>query len=169
MSSEPFSPIVDDLVHRNASYAATFSRQGAPSAPTQRLAVVACMDARMDVEDILGIHRGEAHVIRNAGGVLTDDVVRSLVLSQRSLGTREVILLHHTKCGLHGVDESQFRADLEAELGTAPTWSLESFSDPFEDTQQALEGLRNNPFLPNREHITGFVYDVDSGVLHRVD
>jgi carbonic anhydrase len=138
-------------------------------APTRRLAVVACMDSRMDLFQLLGLEHGEAHVIRNAGGVVTDDVIRSLCLSQRALGTREIILVHHTNCGLHNVSEDAFKAELEAELGIKPWWALESFTDPYADVRQSIHRLRHTPFVKFKDFIRGFVYDVRTGELHEVN
>jgi len=142
-------------------------REGA-DAPVRRLAVVACMDSRLDVFAALGLNGGEAHVLRNAGGVITDDVIRSLCLSQRFLGTREIILLHHTDCGLQRVTEDEFKAQLEAELGIKPWWALESFGDPYLDTAQSMRRLDMTPFVPYKDHMRGFVYDVATGLLHEV-
>ena len=147
---------------------AAFDDADLPASPGRRLAVVACMDARLDVREILGLAGGEAHIVRNAGGVVTDDVIRSLCLSQRHLGTREIILLHHTDCGLEGLDEPSFKAELEAELGVAPDWALESFSDPFADVRRSVRRLVDSPFVAHADHISGFVYDVATGALHRV-
>ena len=138
-------------------------------APIRHLAVVACMDSRIDTFKVLGLGNGEAHIIRNAGGVITDDVIRSLCLSQRLLGTREVILVHHTDCGLQRVDENEFRQQLEDELGVKPWWSLETFSDPYRDVAQSIKRLRMTPFLPHKDHVRGFVYDVTDGLLHEVN
>ena len=135
-AADDWTPNTDELLKNNAAYAAAFDDDHLPVRPQRRLAVVACMDSRMDIFEMLGLRHGEAHVIRNAGGVITDDVIRSLCVSQRFLGTREIILLHHTDCGLQTVDEEAFKTELEAELGVKPFWSLESFSDPFVDTQQ---------------------------------
>jgi carbonic anhydrase len=166
--SDDFTPSADELVANNAGYVAGFADDHLPVAPSRQLAIVACMDSRMDIFEILGLAHGEAHVIRNAGGVITDDVIRSLCLSQRYLGTREVILMHHTDCGLQRVTEDAFKAQLEEELGVKPGWSLESFSDPFDDTAQSMRRLRQSPFLPHKQHVRGFVYDVDTGMLHEV-
>lgn len=163
-----FEPNTDELLARNAAYAAEFSDADLAVAPTRRLAVVACMDSRMDVFPILGLGKGEAHIIRNAGGVITDDVIRSLCLSQRLLGTREVILIHHTDCGLEKVDEGAFKAELEDELGVKPWWALESFDDPYQDVAQSIRRLRMTPFVPFQDHVRGFVYEVDSGRLVEV-
>lgn len=166
---EPFRPSADEFLQRNAEYSASFSDEHLAVQPARRLAVVACMDSRMDIFEMLGLAHGEAHVIRNAGGVITDDVIRSLCLSQRYLGTREIILLHHTDCGLQGVTEDVFKADLQTELGIKPWWALESFVDPWVDTRQSMRRLDLTPFVPYKEHIRGFVFDVDTGMLHEVD
>jgi carbonic anhydrase len=167
--STEFTPNADELLANNAAYADSFADEHLPVAPRRRLAIVACMDSRMDIFELLGLEHGEAHVIRNAGGVITDDVIRSLCLSQRYLGTREVILLHHTDCGLQRVTEDAFKAELQAELGVKPWWALESFSDPYVDTAQSMRRLAMTPFVPYRDHIRGFVYDVDTGRLHEVE
>ena len=167
-TDEPFAPSADEFVRRNAEYAERFAHAGLPVQPARHLAIVACMDSRMPIFQILGMDYGEAHVIRNAGGVITDDVIRSLTLSQRYLGTREIILMHHTDCGLQRVSEDQLKGELEAELGIKPWWSVESFTDPYADTKQSIERLKLTPFLPFKEHIRGFVYDVDTGRLDEV-
>jgi carbonic anhydrase len=163
-----FEPNTDEMLSHNADYASRFVDAELAVAPTRRLAVLACMDSRMDMFNILGLRKGEAHIIRNAGGVVTDDVIRSLCLSQRFLGTREVILIHHTDCGLSKVDEKEFKDALQDELGVKPWWALEAFDDPFEDVAQSIRRLRMTPFLPHREHIRGFVYDVATGRLAEV-
>jgi carbonic anhydrase len=168
-ASHEFTPSADELVANNAVYAASFADEHLPVQPRRRLAVVACMDSRMDIFEMLGLAHGEAHVIRNAGGVITDDVIRSLCLSQRYLQTREIILVHHTDCGLQLVTEDQLKAELQAELGIKPWWAVESFSDPFEDTRQSMRRLQHTPFVQFKEHIRGFVYDVDTGRLHEVE
>ncbi|MDH4144740.1 MAG: carbonic anhydrase [Acidimicrobiia bacterium] len=159
---------VADILARNAAYVSGFHDRDLQVRPTRQLAVVACMDSRIDAFAVLGLDNGEAHIIRNAGGVVTDDVIRSLCLSQRFLGTTEIVLVHHHDCGLQKVDEAEFRAELEAELGVKPWWSLETFQDPFADVRQSIERLRMSPFLLHRERITGFVYDVHDGRLHLV-
>ncbi|MFS8104959.1 carbonic anhydrase [Lentzea alba] len=131
--------------------------------PDRKLAIVACMDARMDVYSILGLEAGDAHVIRNAGGVITDDVIRSLVVSQRKLGTRYILLLHHTKCGMAGFDEVKFRAELVKAAGFRPEWSADGFDDVDDDVHQSVARIRANPFIPFKGWIGGFVYDVDTG------
>ncbi len=167
-ADEPFTPSADEFVRRNNAYAEHFAHGGLPVQPARHVAIVACMDSRMPIFQILGMEYGEAHVIRNAGGVITDDVIRSLTLSQRYLGTREIILMHHTDCGLQRVTEDQLKSELEAELGIKPWWSVESFTDPYADTRQSIERLKLTPFLPFKEHIRGFVYDVDTGRLDEV-
>jgi carbonic anhydrase len=162
-------PNADDLVVKNRDYAANFHDAELQVEPTRHLAVVACMDSRIDTFAVLGLGNGEAHIIRNAGGVITDDVIRSLCLSQRFLGTREVVLVHHTDCGLQKVNEAEFRDQLAAELGIKPWWSLESFSDPYADVRQSIQRLRMTPFIQHKEHIAGFVYDVTDGLLHEVE
>lgn len=162
------SPNADELIRRNAEFADRFGDAGLAVEPRRRLAVVACMDSRMDMFQILGLANGEAHIIRNAGGVITDDVIRSLCLSQRFLGTREIILVHHTDCGLQKVDETSFREQLETEIGIKPWWALESFTDPHRDVAQSIRRLQMTPFVPHKEHVRGFVYDVDTGRLDEV-
>lgn len=167
-TDQPFTPNTDELLRYNTERAAAFDDADLQVEPLRHLAVVACMDSRIDTFKILGLGNGEAHIIRNAGGVITDDVIRSLCLSQRFLGTREIILVHHTDCGLQKVDEDEFRHSLEAELGVKPWWSLETFTDPYQDVAQSIQRLYMTPFLPHKEHIRGFVYDVTDGLLHEV-
>jgi carbonic anhydrase len=169
LSSDSFRPYTEELIERNRAFAVGFPDAELQVAPTKNLAVVACMDSRMDIFALLGLGHGEAHVVRNAGGVITDDVIRSLCLSQRLLGTREIVLVHHTDCGLQKVTPEEFKADLEAEVGVRPSWALESFTDPFTDVQQSIARLASNPFITHKEHIRGFVYDVLDGLLHEVD
>ncbi len=165
MTDDDFIPSANDLVEDNARYASRFHDRDLQVSPMRRLAVVACMDSRMDIFAILGLGNGEAHIIRNAGGVITDDVIRSLCLSQRLLGTREIVLLHHTDCGLQRVSEEAFKAELEAELGVKPEWAVESFSDPFADVLQSIQRLHLSPFVQHKDHISGFVYEVTTGRL----
>ena len=170
MTEQPadFTPSVDALVSANEAYAAEFHDADLQVAPTRRLAVVACMDSRMDIFQILGLGNGEAHIIRNAGGVITDDVIRSVCLSQRLLGTRELVLVHHTDCGLQKVNPDEFKAELEAELGVKPPWSVEAFSDPYADVRQSIQRVLMSPFVAHKDHVRGFVYDVTDGLLHDV-
>jgi carbonic anhydrase len=164
-----FSPSTDELLAHNAGFVAGFDDADLQVSPLRQMAVVTCMDSRMDVFQILGLGHGDAHVIRNAGGVVTDDVIRSLCLSQRFMGTREILLVHHTDCGLQKVDETTFRAELEGELGIKPWWAVESFTDPYTDVRQSMQRLALTPFVAHKEHVRGFVYDVTTGELHEVD
>jgi carbonic anhydrase len=163
--SDEFHPNTDLLLANNAEYVHGFSDHHLALRPRRHLAIVACMDSRMDIFQMLGLGHGEAHIIRNAGGVVTDDVIRSLVLSQRMLGTREVILLHHTDCGLQKVEAAALVDELESETGIRPEWSVESFQDPYQDVQQSIRRLQASPFLAYKDHIRGFVYQVDDGRL----
>jgi carbonic anhydrase len=165
---EPFSANTDELVANNRLFAEHFGDAELHVEPMRNLAIVACMDSRIDTFKIIGLGNGEAHIIRNAGGIITDDVIRSLCLSQRLLGTREIVLVHHTDCGLQKVNEDEFRSQLEEELGVKPRWSLETFTDPYADVRQSIERLHMTPFISHKEHIRGFVYDVTDGLLHEV-
>jgi len=168
MNDTPTAPNVHDLIDRNAQFADSFDEGGLQVKPKRQLAVVTCMDSRMDIFKLLGLENGEAHIIRNAGGVITDDVIRSLCLSQRALDTREIVLVHHTDCGLLNLDERAFRAGLEEELGVKPWWSLEAFTDAARDVTQSIQRLKLTPFIPYKDAISGFVYDVDTGRLEQV-
>jgi carbonic anhydrase len=161
-------PNITELLERNRTYASDFHDAALQVSPTRNLAVVACMDSRIDTFAVLGLGNGEAHIIRNAGGVITDDVIRSLCLSQRFLGTREIVLVHHTDCGLQKVNEAEFRDQLADEIGVKPWWSLEAFQDPYADVRQSIQRLLMTPFIPHKDHISGFVYDVTDGLLHEV-
>jgi len=167
-SENDFTPSTDELLENNRRYAVGFDDSHLQVNPKRQLAVVGCMDSRMDTFEILGLRHGEAHIIRNAGGVITDDVIRSLCLSQRFLGTREIVLLHHTDCGLMRVTEDSFKAELEAEIGIKPWWALESFTDPHADVLQSMRRLRATPFITHKDHIRGFVYNVETGLLEEV-
>lgn len=168
LMTDDFTPNADDLIARNAEYAVDFPAGDVDVIPDRNLVVVACMDSRMDIFEMLGLANGEAHIIRNAGGVITDDVIRSICLSQRELETREIVLVHHTDCGLNGVSEDAFKAELEAELGVKPWWALEPFDDPYADTRQSMQRLLMTPFVRHKDHIRGFVYEVETGLLHEV-
>ena len=159
--------IADELLRNNREWAATRFPGPHHLRPDRELAIVACMDSRMDIFQMLGLDHGDAHIIRNAGGVVTDDVIRSLVVSQRLLNTQEIVLIHHTNCGLEGVSADEFAHELEQEVGMRPWWALESFRDPFADVRQSMKRLRHSPFVKYKDHISGFVYDVDSGKLTR--
>ncbi|HEC09122.1 MAG TPA: carbonic anhydrase [Acidimicrobiales bacterium] len=158
----------EELLDNNRLAAERFSESGLAVSPSRKLAVVTCMDSRMDVFRILGLGNGEAHILRNAGGVVTDDMIRSLCLSQRELGTTQILLMHHTDCGLQKVSERDFMARIEHEVGIKPWWALEAFSDPFDDVRQSIQRLYMTPFLIHKERIRGFVYDVDTSRLHEV-
>ena len=157
----------DEFLQNNQRYAATFGGQ-LPMPPSAGLAVVACMDARLNVYGILGLQDGEAHVIRNAGGVVTDDEIRSLAISQRLLGTTEIILIHHTDCGMLTFTDDAFKAGIEKETGIKPTWSPESFSDPDQDVRQSIRRIKASPFIPHTDSVRGFVFDVATGKLREV-
>jgi carbonic anhydrase len=158
---------VDDYARNNEQYALTHAG-GAPGRPSRHIAIVACMDSRMDFSPMLGLRDGEAHVIRNAGGVVTDDVVRSLAISQRLLSTREIMLIHHTDCGMQKTTDDEFKRAVEAETGIRPHWAVESFGDPEQDVRQSIGRLRASPFIPHKDAIRGFVFDVDTGKLNEV-
>ncbi|MFH8292076.1 beta-class carbonic anhydrase [Streptomyces sp. NPDC018059] len=160
--------VTDRLVEANKRYAAGFADPGMDARPVLRVAVVACMDARLDLHDALGLELGDCHTIRNAGGVVTDDVIRSLTISQRALGTRSVVLIHHTGCGLESLTE-EFRQDLENEVGQRPTWAVESFRDVEQDVRQSMQRVRTSPFLLHTDDIRGFVFDVRTGLLREID
>jgi carbonic anhydrase len=159
----------DRLLENNADFAAGFDREHLPVEPSLQLAVVTCMDSRLDVFAALGLEDGEAHVLRNAGGVITNDVIRSLALSQRKLGTRKIVLIHHTDCGLEKVTDDGFRAELQEATGMAPPFAIESFTDVDEDVRQSLARVRGSAFLQHTDRVRGFVYDVDTGRLREVE
>ncbi|MGD9529706.1 beta-class carbonic anhydrase [Pseudonocardia sp.] len=159
--------ITDELLANNARYAETFTGP-LPLPPSKGVAVVACMDARLDVYRVLGLNDGEAHVIRNAGGVVTDDEIRSLAISQRLLGTSEIILIHHTDCGMLTFTDDEFKRSIQDETGIKPEWAAEAFPDPAEDVRQSIARIRANPFVPKKDSIRGFVFDVATGKLDEV-
>ena len=158
----------DDLLARNERYAAGFEHGDLPSPPALHTAVVACMDARMNVYGLLGLTEGDAHVIRNAGGVVTDDVIRSLAISQRLLGTEEIILIHHTGCGMLTFSDDAFRAQIEADTGIRPPWAAEAFPELEADVRQSIARIQASPFLPHRDAVRGFVYELESGRLREI-
>ncbi len=160
--------VTDRLVDANAQYAAEFTDPGMDARPVLHVAVVACMDARLDLHAALGLELGDCHTIRNAGGVVTDDVIRSLTISQRALGTRSIVLIHHTNCGLESLTED-FRHDLEMEVGQRPAWAVESFRDVDQDVRQSMQRVRTSPFLLHKDDVRGFVFDVKTGLLREVD
>jgi len=159
--------VTQEYLTNNARYSQTFSGP-LPMPPSRNIAVVACMDARLDVYRVLGIAEGEAHVIRNAGGVATDDVIRSLAISQRLLGTREIVLIHHTDCGMLTFSDDEFRTAIQAETGIRPPWAAEAFPDPADDVRQSIARIVASPFVPHRDAVRGFVFDVASGRLGEV-
>ncbi|HEX9362983.1 MAG TPA: carbonic anhydrase [Candidatus Dormibacteraeota bacterium] len=158
----------DELVRNNESYAGTFKKGDLPLPPARHVAVVACMDARLDVHKILGLQEGDAHVIRNAGGAVTDDAIRSLAISQRLLGTREIILIHHTDCGMLTFKDDDLKKKIESETGIRPAFALEAFSDLEDDVRQSIARIKASPFVPNKSNLRGFVYDVRTGKLNEV-
>jgi carbonic anhydrase len=158
----------DDLLRNAQTYADSFDKGDLPLPPARKVAVLACMDARLDPNAVLGLQEGDAHVIRNAGGVVTDDAIRSLAISQRLLGTEEVVLIHHTGCGMLTFDDDEFKRSIQNEVGIKPTWSAESFGDLEEDVRQSVARIRASPFIPRKDSIRGFVYEVETGRLREV-
>ncbi|HEY3953098.1 MAG TPA: carbonic anhydrase [Streptosporangiaceae bacterium] len=159
--------VTDEYLENNARYAAGFSGP-LPMPPGKGVAVVACMDARLSVYGMLGLAEGEAHVIRNAGGVVTDDAIRSLAISQRLLGTHEIILIHHTDCGMLTFNDDQFKQDIQDETGIKPPWAAEAFHDPDTDVLQSIARIKASPFIPHTDEVRGFVFDVATGRLTEV-
>ena len=159
--------LTDDLLANNATYAESFEGP-LPLPPSKHLAVLACMDARLNVYEILGLGPGESHVIRNAGGVVTDDEIRSLAISQRLLGTKEIILIHHTDCGMLTFTDDEFKKSIQDETGIKPEWAAESFPDLEEDVRQSIARIEASPFVPRKGSVRGFVYEVESGRLREV-
>ena len=160
--------ITNTLLANNAAYAPTYPAD-LPLPPASKLAVVACMDARLDVYSTLGLKPGESHVIRNAGGVVTEDVLRSLAISQNLLGTREIILIHHTDCGMLTFGDDEFRNQLRERTGAKPTWAAEAFDDLHTDVRQGIQRIKNSPFLLDTTQVRGFVFNVSTGLLEEVD
>jgi carbonic anhydrase len=161
--------VTEELLRNNAIYAESFEKGDLPLPPARDVAVVACMDARLDVHKILGLEEGDAHVIRNAGGVVTDDEIRSLTISQRLLGTREVILIHHTDCGMLTFSDDELKAQIHEDVGLKPHFSMESFSDLEEDVRQSVARIQASPFIPHKESVRGFIYEVETGRLREVN
>jgi carbonic anhydrase len=158
----------DDLLANNESYAASFDKADLLAPPAKKVAVVTCMDARMNLYALLGLREGDAHVIRNAGGVVTDDAIRSLAISQRLLGTEEIVLIHHTRCGMLSFTDDDFRAQVERDTGIRPPWAAEAFGDLEGDVRQSIARVKASPFLPRKESVRGFVYEVETGRLREV-
>jgi carbonic anhydrase len=160
--------VIDELIGQNETFSNSLPERHLDVRPSRELAIVTCMDSRLDVFAALGLGNGEAHVLRNAGGVITDDVIRSLAISQRLLGTREVMLIHHSDCGMQKISDDGFRAELQEETGVAPAFAIESFGDVEADVRQSILRVRRSSFLPHRSAVRGFVYDVDTHRLREV-
>jgi len=158
----------DDLIANNAGYAEAFDKADLPMPPAKKVAVIACMDARVNVYGALGLSEGDAHVIRNAGGVVTEDEIRSLAISQRLLGTEEIILIHHTDCGMLTFRDDEFRDAIEKDTGIRPPWAAEAFADLEGDVRQSIARIHASPFIPNKASVRGFVYEVETGKLREV-
>jgi carbonic anhydrase len=159
---------IERCLKRNAEYAVGFTQGALTPSPSMAIAIVTCMDARIETGVLLGLGEGEAHVIRNAGGVVTEDVIRSLMISQRLLGTREIMLIHHTNCGAETFTDDEVKDAVEKETGVRPPFALESFTDLEEDVRQSIARIEASPFLPNKEVVRGFVYEVETGRLREV-
>ena len=160
--------VTDELVCNNQTYAGSFKKGDLPLPPAKHVAVLACMDARLDVHKILGLQEGDAHIIRNAGGAATDDAIRSLAISQRLLGTKEIILIHHTDCGMLTFHDDDLKRKIEEETGIRPAFALEAFTNLDDDVKQSIARIKASPFIPNKSSVRGFVYDVRSGKLNEV-
>jgi carbonic anhydrase len=160
--------VTEELLRSNEDYVASFTKGDLPLPPARRVAVLACMDARLDPAKVLGLQEGDAHVIRNAGGVASEDAIRSLVISQRLLGTREIVLIHHTDCGMVTFSDDEVKAQILADTGQRPSFALEAFPDAAEDVRQTITRIRTNPFIPHTDQVRGFVYDVRTGALEEI-
>jgi carbonic anhydrase len=158
----------DDLLRNNEAFAEGFASGGLQAAPAKRVAVLSCMDARVIPSRILGLEPGDAHIVKNAGGVVTDDAIRSLAISQHLLGTEEIVLIHHTDCGMLGFTDDELESKLESETGERPSWRGGAFSDLEQDLRDSIQALRASPFIPRKDSIRGFVYDVETGRLAEV-
>jgi carbonic anhydrase len=158
----------DELLRNAEGYAASFDKGDLPMPPARKVAVVACMDARLNPYGLLGLQEGDAHVIRNAGGVVTDDEIRSLSISQRLLGTEEIILIHHTDCGMLTFTDDEFKRSIQDDIGIKPEWAAESFGDLDEDVRQSIARINASPFIPHKGSVRGFVYEVETGRLREV-
>ena len=158
----------DELLANAARYAASFDKGDLPLPPARKVAVVACMDARLNPYGVLGLTEGDAHVIRNAGGVVSDDALRSLAISQNLLGTEEIILIHHTDCGMLTFTDDDFKQSIQEDVGIKPHWSAEAFGDLEDDVRQSIARIKSSPFVPHKDSVRGFVYDVETGKLSEV-
>jgi carbonic anhydrase len=160
--------VTDELIDNAKSYAASFDKGDLPMPPARKIAIVACMDARLNPYGLLGLSEGDAHVIRNAGGVITNDEIRSLAISQRLLGTEEIVLIHHTDCGMLTFTDDDFKRSIQDETGIKPEWAAEAFPDLDEDVRQSLARVNASPFIPKKDSVRGFVYEVETGNLREV-
>jgi carbonic anhydrase len=161
--------VIDELLQNATSYAETFDKADLALPPARRVAIVACMDARLNPHALLGLEEGDAHVIRNAGGVITDDEIRSLAISQRLLGTEEIMLIHHTDCGMLTFSDDELRRQIQDETGVKPGWAAEAFDDLEEDVRQSIARIESSPFIPRKDKIRGFVYEVETGRVREVE
>jgi carbonic anhydrase len=161
--------VIDELLQNATSYAETFDKADLALPPARRIAIVACMDARLNPHALLGLEEGDAHVIRNAGGVITDDEIRSLAISQRLLGTEEIMLIHHTDCGMLTFTDDELRRQIQDETGVKPAWAAEAFDDLEEDVRQSIARIEASPFIPRKDKIRGFVYEVETGRVREVE
>ena len=161
--------VTDELIRNAEKYAEQFDKGDLPLPPARKVAVVACMDARLIPTKVLGLEEGDAHVIRNAGGVVTEDEIRSLAISQRLLGTEEIILIHHTDCGMLTFTDDDFKRSVEDDTGIRPAWAAEAFGDIEKDVLQSIARIQASPFIPHKESVRGFVYEVETGKLREVD
>jgi carbonic anhydrase len=166
---EDVASVIDELVQNAEVYSERFDKGELPLPPAKRVAIVACMDARLNVYGLLGLNEGDAHVIRNAGGVITDDEIRSLAISQRLLGTEAIMLIHHTGCGMLTFADDEFRRQCEEDTGIKPAWAAEAFNDLDEDVRQSIARIKASPFIPRKDNVRGFIYDVETGRLREVD
>jgi carbonic anhydrase len=160
--------VTDELLDNAQRYAESFDKGDLPLPPARKIAVLACMDARLNPYGLLGLSEGDAHVIRNAGGVVTDDEIRSLSISQRLLGTEEIVLIHHTDCGMLTFTDDEFKRGIQDEIGIKPEWAAEAFPDVDEDVRQSLARIKASPFIPKKDSVRGFVYQVEDGRLREV-
>jgi carbonic anhydrase len=159
---------IDELLQNNASYSESFDKGDLPLPPAKKIAILTCMDARLSPYVMLGLNEGDAHVIRNAGGVVTDDEIRSLAISQRLLGTEEIMVIHHTDCGMLTFSDDDFRRQIQEDTGVKPQWAAEAFPELEEDVRQSMARIQASPFIPNKDNVRGFVYEVESGRLREV-
>ena len=160
--------VTDELLANNEAYVASFDKGDLPLPPARKVAVLACMDARVNPYGILGLQEGDAHIIRNAGGVVTDDEIRSLAISQRLLGTEEIVLIHHTDCGMLTFTDDDFKRSIQDDVGITPEWAAEAFADLDEDVRQSIGRIKASPFIPRKDSVRGFVYEVETGRLREV-